>query len=569
MAWNPTIFSLFAFVAAGIFTVLVGVGWQRRQDGAQTFAALMAVVMFWAAIYGIQLGFTTEAEQLLWQRGTLAISGTIPPLFLLFAYQYAGKQDRLTRWATSLLAGESVLFAGLALTNPVHHLIWTQATLHSRTLSPVLDIEFASGYFVHILFAYLVVALALWTILSVHFRSALIDRRQSTLLLVGAVPAFVSHMLFSLKASPIAGLDFTPFVFTFTGIVYGLALFHFDLLERTPVAHRRAIELTGDGLLVVDADGLVVDSNRIARQVYDIDRVGSTHVSTATGETDVRQLHATTTTGIIDGARRVYELYISELSVESGLHAGFAIVLRDVTDRDAYEQRLEVANRVLRHNLRNDMNVILGYADLLADQASSSRQEELVEVISRRAKALVALSEKAHTMADIEKTTGSDGRTVDVVSVLAHFVAEFRETYPAVSVTVDCPDEATVAASRRTLTIALRNLLENAAEHNDTATLTINITVTTNERQTEIRVNDNGSGLPEMEQAVFENHTETPLQHSSGLGLWLTYWTVSTTGGKISVSAVESQGTTITLTFPSRNASSTSSPAHSVGRNTV
>ena len=556
MGWNPTTLSLLAFVAAGILAVLAGVGLRRRQNAAQRFTALMTAATCWVLIYGVQLGFTTAAEQLFWQRITLAVSGTVPPLFLFFAYQYAGNPDRLTGRVEWLLAGEAIVFAGFALTNPFHHLVWTRATLHSRSLSPVLELQFGTGYFVHIVFAYLVVALALWTILSVYFRSGLVYRRQAALLLVGTVPAFVAHVLFTGQTSPIAGLDFTPFVFAFTGVTYGLALFHFDLLERTPVAHQRAIELTGDGLLVVDAAGLIVDCNRVARQVYGIDRTGETHVSTVIETPDLQQLDGTTTTGIVDGSKRVYDLYVSKLTDESGLHAGSAIVLRDVTDRDAYEQRLEVANRVLRHNLRNDMNVILGYVDLLSERASSAEQERLAGVVRTKAEDLVTLSEKAHQMVDIQKESRADPERVDIVSVLDPLVAEFREAYPEVAVTVDRPDEADAAiVSKRALTIALRNLIENAAEHNDTADLTVEIAVTTEDGRTRIRVSDDGSGLPEMEQAVLQKHTETPLEHSSGLGLWLTYWVVSTTGGEISVDASEGRGTSITLTFQRQQSS--------------
>lgn len=556
MVWNPTVLSSLAFVAAGVLAVLAGVGWRRRQNGAQTFTALVVAVAFWALIYGVQLGFTTAPEQLLWQRVTFAVSGTVPPLFLFFAYEYVGKRDRLTGWVEWFLAGEAVVFAGLSLTNPVHHLVWTRATLRSGALSPILELEFGVGYLVHIVFAYLVVALALWTILSVYFRSTWVHRRQAALLLVGAMPAFVTHVLFTLQASPIAGLDFTPFTFTITGATYGLALFHFDLLERTPVAHQRAIELTGDGLLVVDSAGVVVDSNRVARRVYGIDRTGESHVSTITGGSELRQLDGTTTTGIVDGSKRVYDLYVSELTDESGLHAGFAVVLRDVTDRDASEQRLEVANRVLRHNLRNDMNVILGYADLLMERANSGEQERLAGVIREKAEDLVTLSEKAHQMVEIQNGNRGDAELVDLVSVLDSLVAEFREEYPAVAVTVDRPDEANAAiVSKRALTIALRNLLENAAEHNDPTDLAVEIEVTAEDGLTRVRVSDDGAGLPEMEQAVLQKHTETPLEHSSGLGLWLTYWVVSTTGGEISVEASEGCGTTVTLDFPDQRLS--------------
>lgn len=570
MAWNPTVLSWFAFASAGILAVVAGVGWRRSRESARTFAVFVGAVMLWELVYGIQLGFTTVAEQILWQQLALAISATVAPLFLIFALQYAGKRDRLTWRVEALLASELLAFAALSLTNPLHNLVWTDATIRHQTVSPVLDIEFGTGYFAHVLIAYPLVLLALWTILSVYFRSARLYRRQAALLIVGAMPAFLAHILFTLKASPIPGLDLTPFAFTITGVTYGLALFHFDLLERTPVAQQRAIELTGDGLLVVDGDGVVVDANRVAREVYDIDRVGAVDVTTATGGTALQHLDGTTTTGNVDGSRRVYDLYVSELTIGPDLHPGFAVVLQDVTDRVGYEQRLEVANRVLRHNLRNDMNVILGHADLLTESASSSEEEQLAEVISGAADDLVTLSEKVRQMVDIERTGQGDSRPVVVRSVLDPILAEFRENYPAVSVTVDCAEDASAAVvSERALSIAVRNLVENTAEHNDTSTLEVDVTVTTDGQQTQIRVHDNGSGLPEIEQNVLQNHSETPLRHSSGLGLWLTYWVVSTTGGEISVEASPEHGTTVTLSFPTQPSSTTPASTHPVDQNTL
>jgi len=41
---------------------------------------------------------------------------------------------------------------------------------------------------------------------------------------------------------------------------------------------------------------------------------------------------------------------------------GHALVLRDETARKTREQRLTVFNQVLRHNLSNDLNIILAHA---------------------------------------------------------------------------------------------------------------------------------------------------------------------------------------------------------------
>ncbi len=68
------------------------------------------------------------------------------------------------------------------------------------------------------------------------------------------------------------------------------------------------------------------------------------------------------------------------------------------------EQRLQVFNRILRHNLRNDLNVVLGHADNLME--SIPETSESAEIIKRKATELIEVSEKAR---EVGKTL--DGRS--------------------------------------------------------------------------------------------------------------------------------------------------------------
>lgn len=554
MTWSPSVFSVLAFSATVILGAWAVIGARRKENEAPPFVLLMVSLSLWAALYGIQLGFSTAAEQLPWQRATLAVSGTIPVLLLLFAQQYAGARGRRTRWIHGLLVIEGVVFAGLALTNPAHQLVWSEQTLLTSSVAPVLELEFAEGYFLHIVVAYGTVTVALWTILSVYFRSPTLYRRQAGLLLAGATPAFATHVLYTVGAGPIRGLDLTPLMFTITGVTFGLALFHFDLLERTPVAQRQAIELTGDGLLVVDADGAIVNANEVAKQIFDVDDGGdATTVSLSCGS-DPRDLAGTTLRRTIDGTERVYDVHVTDLTEGLGLHAGSSVVLRDVTDRDTYQQRLEVTNRVLRHNLRNDMTVVLGRAELLADSVPSADQRRLAETIQAKAEELVALSDKARELVQLPETPSTDDEVVALDAVLTPLVARFREQYPAATVTVESADDTcVVTAGEQAVSVGLWNLLENTAEHNDTTSLAVEISVTADGHRVQVTIGDNGSGLPELEQQVLDGQSETPLQHGKGLGLWIAYWSVTTSGGEITVNSSDSEGTTVIVSLPERD----------------
>ena len=553
MVWNPTYFSFIAFLSAGLFAILVGIGWRRRWTAeAPAFIALMAAAFAWAFVYGIQLGFTSAATQMVWQRATLSTSAFIPPLFFAFALRYGGWADWLTRRRLSIVIGEACLFGAFAVTNPIHHLVWTDATLHPRSVSPALDVSFGPVYFVHILFAYLLVLLALGVLLAIFFRRESVSHNQAGLLVMGAGPALLTHSLYTLNLTPWPGLDLTPFVFVLTGVLYSLALFHFDLLERTPIAQRRAIELVGDGLLVVDATGRIEDANAVAERILDFDSNDRRSFSDLVPVDDVMDVHGTIRTVAGTDGRHAYDTLVSELTNTRGQCTGYAVVFRNVTDRYEYEQRLEVANRVLRHNLRNDMNIVLGHARLIHDESTDPAIAAYAGNIEATAEALVTMSEKARELSTLRYIRTDDEEPIDVTTSVREVVTEFERTETEVSFSLSCPGTVTVdVITHGGFTLALRNLIENAIEHNDCDDPRVEIEVATVGEATTVTVRDNGPGLPEPEQDLLRQGTQTPIKHTEGLGLWLTNWVVTAAGGSVSYETSSDVGTSITLVFPS------------------
>jgi light-regulated signal transduction histidine kinase (bacteriophytochrome) len=88
--------------------------------------------------------------------------------------------------------------------------------------------------------------------------------------------------------------------------------------------------------------------------------------------------------------------------------------------------------------------------------------------------------------------------------------------------------EQFVAATSK-LEVALRHIIENAAEHNDadSPVVTVRLQVANEGGHVEIVVADNGPGIPPQERDVLIEGEETPLRHGSGLGLWIVNWIVN------------------------------------------
>lgn len=213
-------------------------------------------------------------------------------------------------------------------------------------------------------------------------------------------------------------------------------------------------------------------------------------------------------------------------------------------------EHITVLNRILRHDIRSNVNAITGRADLLAREAET---DDHLEEIERHATEIVELADEARDIQRLvrDETTLAE---LDLATLLRERIDHAERAYPDAHITADVPETVQVCA-HELLHSALDNVLENAIEHNDKDYPHVDIEVRTwseagGDGTVEVHVDDDGPGLPEHERRTFRAGTETPLQHSSGLGLWLVQWVVRTSGGEVTIADRAPEGTTVTLRLP-------------------
>jgi len=225
---------------------------------------------------------------------------------------------------------------------------------------------------------------------------------------------------------------------------------------------------------------------------------------------------------------------------------GFAIYT-DITDELKRERHLDVLHRVLRHNLRNDLTVVLGMATKIIETTTEDETRQAAKKIKQTASELSQLSDEANTIAKVlgEQATV---RPVELHPLASDVVGDIETRFEAAAISVDVPREAVVNANDK-LQIVLRSLLDNAIRHNDSPKPRATVTANRPDPSTvELAVIDNGPGIPAAEQRVITDDDEiTPLNHGSGLGLWLVKWIVDTYGGSLDIETPENGGTVVRL----------------------
>ena len=232
---------------------------------------------------------------------------------------------------------------------------------------------------------------------------------------------------------------------------------------------------------------------------------------------------------------------------------GLIVTARDVTDRHQFEQRRQVMNRILRHDLRNDMNVVVGHADMLL-QSDDDQVTGHAKTIRQKALSLVNLGDKVRTIDQQLHGVDRQLRQINIAQIVREEISAVHDEYPSVIIRSRI-DETSIIGNTLIRT-AVRNVLDNSIVHNDNSCPEIEVEVDrrheTNRVQVEIR--DNGPGIPEGERRAITNEAETPLEHISGLGLWLVKWIVDGMDGSLSISKNSPRGTVVTLSFPAADA---------------
>lgn len=249
---------------------------------------------------------------------------------------------------------------------------------------------------------------------------------------------------------------------------------------------------------------------------------------------------------------RMFEITVRENESLPAV-AGLIVTARDVTNRHQFEQRRQVMNRILRHDLRNDMNVVVGHADMLL-QFSDDRVTKHAETIRKKALSLVNLGDKVRTIDQQLHGVNRQLRQINIAQVVREELNSVHDEYPSIIIRSQIDETAIIGNTL--IRTAIRNVLDNSIVHNDNNCPEIEVAVTRRDttNRVQVQICDNGPGIPDGERRAITNEAETPLEHISGLGLWLVKWIVDGMDGSLSIEQNSPRGTVVTLSFPAADA---------------
>lgn len=201
-----------------------------------------------------------------------------------------------------------------------------------------------------------------------------------------------------------------------------------------------------------------------------------------------------------------------------------------------HADQLEYLNSVLRHEVLNNVNIINGYADLGLEDEDA--QDEALSVIHHQSEEMATIITDVRVLIEsLQGTNSLEARNLSRVLTEELKNVQLRAGVE-VEVAADVPDDVFVEADDL-LARVFRNLFSNAVKHNDSPTPRIEVTVEERADTVEVRVGDNGPGIPEAKrESLFESNMDA----DHGLGLYLVHELLLRYGGSIQLAKAGANG---------------------------
>ncbi|WP_259517977.1 ATP-binding protein [Halanaeroarchaeum sp. HSR-CO] len=201
---------------------------------------------------------------------------------------------------------------------------------------------------------------------------------------------------------------------------------------------------------------------------------------------------------------------------------------RDVTELKEYERELEtqrdnleVLSQVVRHDIRNDLQLVLAYGEMLQSQVEGDGAQYVDQVLAA-ARDAVDITTTAREVADVVLQSGVDQHPKRLRHVIEEAVDNVRESNRSGLVTVDGPIPEVAVRADDMLESVFRNLLKNAIIHNDKTVPEVEVGAAVDDDTAVVRVADNGPGIPEdRKETIFEEGEMGLDSDGTGLGLYL------------------------------------------------
>jgi diguanylate cyclase (GGDEF)-like protein/PAS domain S-box-containing protein len=339
------------YVIAAIFYALLGLyAWRKRPAaGVESFAWIMLSMSIWSFTYALEIFFPLlQTKLMVLNFEYIGILGV--PIFIFnFALDFTGRSHLITsKWRILLWSVPAAILL-LTWTNPLHQLMWDQATTLRSGALTLLDVQFGPASWTHIIFTFvLVIASCIILVMELLQRPGTL-RLQISLVILSIFFSLFGSSTFVLDVSPINGLDFAPLFFLPAAVGLSWVTLSYRLSEILSIEHITVLKNMKDSVIVMNGQKRILYINHVAERLLNLTEdtvIGQPFQQVAgkyaaildpylKGEEQHDEIE------INEGdEEKTFELFVSPIRSSTHTVPDVIITLHDITQRKEREEEL-------------------------------------------------------------------------------------------------------------------------------------------------------------------------------------------------------------------------------------
>ncbi len=303
-----------------------------------------AVVLF--ACAELMIAFLLEtvstdiSSKIFWTKVQYVGLIVAPTAWMIYSLQYTGRGKWLTVRKILLLSSVSLLIMVLVFTNEAHNLIWSDIKLDTTGPIPELEKTFGIGYWGMVSYLYAQMLVAGGLHVEMYIRSRRLFRWQAYVLIFATTFPYLGAAFDAFNISPLPRLVATSVGVMAGSLIAAFTIYGVRQIDFRAVTHQAVFERMGDAVIVLDAEGFIVDLNPSAQQLMKHDgsqAIGQPIAQIMPYNLDFLQSDAEASTEVVMGEENeqlTYDLRVSPLTDWRGQMVSRVMVLRDITERN-------------------------------------------------------------------------------------------------------------------------------------------------------------------------------------------------------------------------------------------
>ncbi|MFW6142448.1 MAG: PAS domain-containing protein [Candidatus Saliniplasma sp.] len=241
------------------------------------------------------------------------------------------------------------------------------------------------------------------------------------------------------------------------------------------------------------------------------------------------------------GSEIIVETSAAVIESDNGGSEGIVFTFMDITEKKKMEERKDILNSLLRHDIKNKAQIVQGYLQLLEDDVQISEEgKKFVE------KALAGNRESVNLINKIRmliKAQEGELETVDLRTSLEESFERVDDMAEDNEILVEVADIETPCKVRAgsLLKEVFSNIIENSIYHSGGSR--IKIWSENDDEYCVCIIEDDGVGIQDdKKEEVFKKGFTTGKNRGTGLGLYLVKMLVESYGGSVEVKDSELGG---------------------------